>query len=53
MTLFGVDAFFQFLDIRARYKARNDRRPTSDASNNPTAEDTLFVRPAGNDKGFY
>jgi len=51
MVAFGVDAFFQFLDVRSKYKARNDRRPMSESSN-PNAEDTLFVRP-GNDKAFY
>jgi len=51
VVAFGVDAFFQFLEVRKQYKARNDRRPVSDSSN-PNAEDTLFVRP-GNEKVFY
>ncbi len=53
MVLFGIDAVFQFLDVRKRYKARNDRRSVPDSANAAnTTEDTLFVRP-GSDKGFY
>jgi len=51
-ALFATDATMQFLEVRKQYKARNDRRPVSESSNNPTAEDTLFVKPE-TDKGFY